>query len=226
VSLSPRYREMADEHVRHLALRSGRPQILDVGCGEGEFLRVMESAGWLARGLDLSGEAVAVACGRGVRASQGTLAQASLQPSSFDAITFRLVFEHLRDPVAALAECRRALKPHGLLWIATPSLDAAAHRVFGRNWIHLEPPRHVVLYTASALVGLLTDAGFDVVDRRPLRQARWSYRLSDALAQGLSPFENAPSLTHRLALNAAIADLIALRRPETADVVVLIARAA
>ena len=135
------------------------------------------------------------------------------------------MFEHLRDPVTALTECRRALEPRGVLWIATPSLESEAHRVFGRDWIHLEPPRHAVVYTVSALTRLLGRTGFEIVSVRPSRQARWSFRLSEALAQGLSPFENAPPLSRRLSLRAALADLKALRRPEKADVVVVVARA-
>jgi SAM-dependent methyltransferase len=225
VPLLPRHRELADEHVRHLQLRGGHPRILDVGCGEGEFLAEMQSLGWSAEGLDPSADAVAVAQARGVRARKATLSEASLEPASFDAITFRLVFEHLRDPVAALTECRRALRPQGVIWIATPSLDSEAHRIFGRDWLHLEPPRHPVVYTASALTRLLEQTGFEVVSVRPSRQARWSFRLSEALAEGLSPFENAPPLSRRLALQAAFADLKALRHPEKADVVVVIAQA-
>jgi SAM-dependent methyltransferase len=225
VPLLPRYRELADEHVRHLRLPEGRPCLLDVGCGEGAFLAEMQSLGWSAEGLDPSAEAVATAQARGVRARQATLSEAGLEPGSFDAITFRLVFEHLRDPVAALRECRRALEAGGVLWIATPSLDAEAHRVFGRDWIGLEPPRHAVVYTVRALTRLLEAIGFEVVAVRPSRQARWSFRLSAALVQGRSPFENAPPLSRRLALRAALADLKALRRPEQADVVVVIAQA-
>jgi hypothetical protein len=104
-------------------------------------------------------------------------------------------------------------------------LDAEAHRVFGRDWIHLEPPRHVVLFTLAGLSRLLSNVGFPVSEVRPSRQARWSFRLSHALAQGLAPFDNAPPLSGRLALQARLADLTALRRTEKADVIVLIARA-
>jgi len=224
VPLLPRHRELADEHVRHLRLPKGEPRLLDVGCGEGEFLAEMQSLGWSAEGLDPSADAVAVAQARGVRARKATLSEASLEPASFDAITFRLVFEHLRDPVTALTECRRALEPRGLLWIATPSLESEGHRVFGRDWLHLEPPRHAVVYTVSALTCLLGRTGFEVVSVRPSRQARWSFRLSEALAQGRPPFENAPPLSRRLALRAVLADLTALRRSERADVVVVIAQ--
>jgi SAM-dependent methyltransferase len=225
VPLLPRHRELADEFVRHLRLPAGRPRLLDVGCGEGEFLAEMQSLGWFVEGIDPSADAVAIARVRGVPARQATLAETRFEPGSLDAITFRLVFEHLRDPVAALSVCRRALRPRGVLWIATQSLDSEAHRIFGRDWIHLEPPRHSVVYTLSALTRLIMASGFEIVSHRPSRQARWSFRLSAALAQGCSPFENAPPLSRRLAGRAALADLRALRRPELADVVVVVARA-
>jgi SAM-dependent methyltransferase len=225
VPLLPRYRELADEHVRHLRLPDGRPRILDVGCGEGDFLAEMQLLGWAVHGIDPTGDAVAIARARSVKADQATLSEGLFEPKSFDAITFRLVFEHLREPAAALRECRCALKPGGTLWIATPSLDSEAHRLFGRDWIHLEAPRHAVVYTAPALNGLLAETGFEPVAIRPMRHASWSFRLSDALAHGLAPFENAPPLSRRLALRAVLADLQALRRPEKADVIVVIARA-
>jgi 2-polyprenyl-3-methyl-5-hydroxy-6-metoxy-1,4-benzoquinol methylase len=220
-----RSREMADGYVRHLRLPPRHPQLLDVGCGEGAFLVAMQSLGWSVHGIEPSADAVATARARGVSVTSGTLSEGSLDAGPFDAITFRLVLEHLRDPVATLAACRRALRPGGVLWIATPSLESVAHRTFGRDWIHLEPPRHAVVYTASALTRVLTGVGFAVVALKPSRQAQWSFRMSAALAQGLPPFENAPPLSRGLAVRAARADLEALRRPEAADVIVLIAQA-
>ncbi len=225
VPLLPRYRELADMHVRHLKLPDRRPTLLDIGCGEGEFLAELQSLGWWVEGIDPSEAAVAVAQARGVHATSGTLGDIPLETGSFDAITFRLVFEHIGDPVVALAECRRALRSRGILWIATPSLDSEAHRLFGRDWIHLEPPRHAILYTRRSLTRLLGESGFDVVTVKPLRQARWSFRLSAALASGLSPFEYAPPLSRQAAARAVFADLEAQRRPEKADVMVTIARA-
>jgi 2-polyprenyl-3-methyl-5-hydroxy-6-metoxy-1,4-benzoquinol methylase len=225
VSLTPRYREKADEVVRHLEARQGSRRLLDVGCGEGEFLATMQALGWSVEGIEPSADAVAVARARDVPVVQGTFADVALAPASFDAVTIRLVFEAFPDPVAVLGACRRALKAGGILWIASPSLESDAHRVFGSDWIFLDPPRHAVLYTPSALVRLVTRLGFSVVALRPSRMAPWSFRMSAALASGLSPFNPpAPPLPRKLALRARFADLRGLRRPELADVVVVIAR--
>ena len=35
--------------------------------------------------------------------------------------------------------------------IATPNLEALGHRAFGRDWVGLDPPRHLVLFTTASL---------------------------------------------------------------------------
>jgi SAM-dependent methyltransferase len=224
--LLPGYREKADEHIRHLRLPPGRPRVLDVGCGEGEFLAEMQAVGWSVEGVEPNSEAVALAGARGVPVTRGTVTEMSLDPASLDAITFRLVLEHVRDPAAALHACRRALKPQGILWIATPNLDSVGHGMFREHWIHLQPPRHAVIYTPASLTRLLEDSGFEVVALRASRQARWSFRMSAALAQGAPPFAQTPPLRGALALKARLADLRAHRRPDAADVMIVIAQAA
>jgi SAM-dependent methyltransferase len=186
----------------------------------------MQAAGWSVEGVETSSEAADLARARGVRVTLGTVTAMALDRASLDAITFRLVFEHLPDPGPALQACRRALKPGGRIWIATPNLDSEGHRRFGEHWINLQPPRHAVIYTPGSLAGLLSDTGFEVVELRASPQAPWSFRMSAALAHGAAPFAQAPPLGSRLALAARLADLRARRRPETADVMVLIARAA
>jgi SAM-dependent methyltransferase len=224
VPLVPHQRELADEHVRHLTRLPGRPRLLDVGCGEGEFLAVMAGLGWEAEGIDPSADAVEAARLRGVRVRQGDLTDVPLDDEAFDAITFRLVFEHIPDPVSALEVCHRALRPDGVVWIAAPNLLSDASRIFGDAWIYLEPPRHAVLYTPGALDRLLRRCGFEPVLLRPSGRAAWSFRLSGAIARGEPPFRSPRPLSPAERARARLADLRARLRPERADVLVVVAR--
>jgi SAM-dependent methyltransferase len=222
--LVPGYREKADEAIRHLHARPRRPRLLDVGCGEGEFLAEMQALGWAVEGIEPSAGGAAVSRARGVPVVGRRFADVSLVPASLDAITFRLVFETLHDPIDTLAACRRALKRRGILWIATPNLDSEGHRVFGRDWFFLDAPRHLVLHSPSSLVQLLARLGFEVVTIRPSRQAGRSFRLSTAIARGLPPYKQPPPLSRWSASRARLADIKALVRPQLADVMVAIAR--
>jgi SAM-dependent methyltransferase len=223
VPLLPRHREQADEYVRHMSLRSGRLRLLDVGCGEGEFVAAMASFGCDAEGIDPTPDAVAAARRRGARVTQGDLTKVALEEGTFDAITFRLVFEHIPDPVGALAACHRALKAGGLVWIATPNLDSDASRTFGDAWVFAQPPRHPVLYTPGALQRLLRRCGFEPLLLRPSRQAGRLFRLSAAIARGEPPYRRPRPLPPGAWARARLADMRALLQPERADLVVIVA---
>jgi 2-polyprenyl-3-methyl-5-hydroxy-6-metoxy-1,4-benzoquinol methylase len=70
------------------------------------------------------------------------------------------VIEHVHDPVALMAECARILKPGGSLVIVTPNIESYGHRVFGAFWRGLEPPRHLHIFSLSALTRCAERAGF------------------------------------------------------------------
>jgi SAM-dependent methyltransferase len=140
-------------------------RLLDVGCGNGQFLAAAAAAGWRATGLDFDAQAIAAARTLpGVEAEVGDLLDRRFDAAGFDAVVLNNVIEHVPDPVAVFAECARLLRPGGRLVMVTPNLDALGHRIFGRDWRGLEPPRHLFLFTARALRRFARRAGFAGAD--------------------------------------------------------------
>ena len=161
-SLDPFFREIGNIGTMYLGgIKPGR--VLDVGCGNGSFLAVMQSAGWDIAGLDPDPKAAALATERlGANILAGDLYQASFPRSSFDAVTLHHVIEHIFDPIETLAECRRILKPGGQVVVMTPNLLSAGHKWFKANWRGLEPPRHLHLFSAKALATAAEMAGIRI----------------------------------------------------------------
>jgi SAM-dependent methyltransferase len=122
----------------------------------------MARDGWSVRGIDFDAAAAAVARGRGLDVMVGDLRDQALPAASFDAVVMAQVFEHVYDPPGLLAECARLLVPGGRFVSITPNADALGHRVYGRDWRGLEPPRHLAIYTARALRLACARAGLDV----------------------------------------------------------------
>lgn len=152
-------RAWLDSDLMHLGSRPpGR--LLDVGCGAGQYMKLVQAAGWDPVGIDFDEKAVAMARRRGLDARVGDLREAAFPNSSFDAITMINVIEHLQEPAAVVAECRRILKPGGRLIMATPNIDASGHRIYGPDWRGLEIPRHLFLYSARTLKRIAVAAGF------------------------------------------------------------------
>ena len=219
VPLLPGRRAAADRHVRRLRRPRPGARVLDVGCGNGEFLLEMREAGWTAEGLETDARAVARAREQALDVRQGTVEDAHYSPQSFDAITLSHVLEHLHEPVATLRRCRELLRDDGVIWIATPNLSSPGHRRYGRDWRGLEPPRHLVLFTPSALALALDRAGFRVPELQRPATARSVYEASEA---------GAGRRTSRLAVRLAARanDLRSALRPTAGEELVALARLA
>lgn len=92
----------------------GARRVLDVGCGDGQVSRLAAQLGAEVVGVDPTWNCVTVAQRRG-HASFACAAAAQLPfaPASFDAVVACLVFEHIADVDAAIAEVARVLQPSG-----------------------------------------------------------------------------------------------------------------
>jgi predicted SAM-dependent methyltransferase len=136
------------------------------------------------------------------------------------------VIEHFHDPIDALRISHRLLKPGGILWIATPNLASLGHAVFRRDWIGLDPPRHLVLFTRSALARALAATGFELDAFASDYSAQSFFPVSAAITAGEDPRDERTLLRHRNRLLIWRGDLVARLDPGRAESVVLSAHSA
>jgi glycosyltransferase involved in cell wall biosynthesis/SAM-dependent methyltransferase len=143
-------------------------RLLEVGCGRGELLVEAAKAGYDVTGIELSPIAAATAASRlsdvignnGCPVFCSTLEEADLQPASFDVCVLADVIEHARDPLEMLRRVRAALKPGGVMLLATPSLDSWSARLLKKNWMEFKP-EHLSYFDRNTLRNALFLAGFE-----------------------------------------------------------------
>lgn len=140
--------------VRFLPFRAGG-RLLDIGCGNGEFLLRMKALGWQVEGIEPDGQAAAVARQRGLSVFRGGIEEADLPADTYDAITLSHVIEHLLDPRAVLVRCVAALRPGGNLVSLSPNPVGRNARALGKIWRQLDPPRHLTLPSPAGYRALL-----------------------------------------------------------------------
>jgi O-antigen chain-terminating methyltransferase len=135
----------------YLPYFSGRSNVLDLGCGRGEFLELMRETGVPARGIDSNPEAVALCRSKRLGAETADLFEylAGLPEASLDGIFCSQVVEHLtpeRLPeMVRLAASR--LGRGGVLAIETPNPECLA--IFASHFYldptHTRPVPHPLL---------------------------------------------------------------------------------
>ena len=186
--LLPSFSRPIDIAYRFLPMAAhGARRVLDVGCGNGAFLVLARGAGWEVAGVEIDpvSRGHATDLGIEVRPSIGAWGD---QPASFDYLTISHVIEHVHEPIALLRDSFDLLKPGGGLVIDTPNIDSLGHRIFGRDWLHLDPPRHLALFNRESLADAVGTAGFvDIRYHRRPDALRNSAQSSRRIAAGLDP---------------------------------------
>lgn len=173
--------------------------LLDVGCGTGGATieaAVGERAG-LACGIDLSPRMIqhAIQQARGLGNVEFRVADAEELPypaASFDGALCAHSFHHYSDPVRALQEIRRVLKPGGRFVLLDSDRAACPWVWTWDRFLRRFEAGHVKYYTEAELLHLLAQAGFarPVVvarDHGHFRDGKIGWALAIIRATTLSP---------------------------------------
>ncbi len=151
-----------EDRLRRLG---GKGLVLDVGCGRGYWLGRMAADGLRVIGVEPDVMRARVGAGHApVAAGDGT--RLPIASGAMSLVWCIHVLHHLPDPVAALAEFRRVLRPDGHLILAETVDDnplVRAGRRIHPEWdgVHIHSR-----FTAAALLDLVAESGLEVVERR------------------------------------------------------------
>lgn len=145
---------------RYLELLTSHPPVLDIGCGKGELLELLQGGGVEALGIDLDPGMVQEARSKGLDVHEGdALSFLSTRPeASLGSIVSLHVVEHLPlDSLVRLLELSvTRLKPGGVFVAETP--NPASLIVLGNSFVL--DPTHVNPIHPSLMTFLCESAGF------------------------------------------------------------------
>lgn len=145
---------------KYSPVKSGR--LLDVGCGDGVFLKEAQKFGFEVWGIDFDSKSIKVCQEkRGlkntfVRTPWEFAEYCEKENLKFDVITFFEVLEHQDDPVGFLKTVNRMLKTGGYIAGSVPNRESWVHNKVYRELYHQvdHPPHHFLRFSKKALYNI------------------------------------------------------------------------
>ncbi|MCK9487657.1 MAG: class I SAM-dependent methyltransferase [Dehalococcoidia bacterium] len=155
------------ERAAEIAQVKPGARILEVGAASGYFLEQARAHGMRPDGIEPS-----KACQRiirdelGIPVVAGSLEEAAIEPSTYDAVALFQTIEHFADPRGGLQKMARWLKPGGLIMITTPDRGAWFSRLTGKRWFEYKPHEHLYYFDERTITRMLEAVGFERITVR------------------------------------------------------------
>ncbi len=136
-------------------------KILDIGCGRGRLLQELAWYGFKNLiGIDPFIQSD-ITYDIGVRIFKKELRDMSGQ---FDVVMLHHSFEHMPQPHSVMEAIASLLPSKGHLIMRVPTVSSYAWKHYQQDWVQLDAPRHLFLYSIQGIEKLAQEAGFTVKD--------------------------------------------------------------
>ncbi len=137
--------------------------ILDVGAGTGIFLTKFKDLDWNVDGIELFPEAVDYAKKvYNIKLNKGNFNEMGTFGKKYDVVTFNSSLEHIYNPKKALYKAHYLLKKDGIVVVTVPNIESLGAKLLRKNWLPLDPPKHLYHFTEKTLTDMLNNCGFEV----------------------------------------------------------------
>jgi len=142
------FKKILSNHFKNI------PLVVDIGCGQGDFLTQAKELRINAEGIDDKEFWVTRCVKKGLKAKKGSIFEIPYDDNSVDGVFLQSVLEHT-DPVKSMKEISRVIKNEGIVAISCPTPEK-------HFW---DDPTHVRPYTIKSLSTLFEMFGFKVTHK-------------------------------------------------------------
>jgi 2-polyprenyl-3-methyl-5-hydroxy-6-metoxy-1,4-benzoquinol methylase len=150
------------------SFNSESKNLLDIGCGTGDFLETTLKSNWQIVGIEPNEQARQIANSKTNNSVFETEYLANLKPNSFDVITLWHVLEHLPDLEMHTTLLKSLLKPNGTLVIAVPNFKSYDAEHYKNFWAAYDVPRHLWHFSRTSISELFKRENMSLVKTLPM----------------------------------------------------------
>lgn len=146
--------------------------LLDIGCGDGRFLKKANDLGYKVSGIDLNRILInKIRNESDIKVYSMDLKKFNNKFSykRFDVITFFEVLEHIKNPNNFINLVKNNLNNHGRIVVSVPNRDRFRFELEKyQKWD--SPPHHNTWWSERALKSLLIRKGFNILDFKKFKK--------------------------------------------------------
>jgi len=136
-----------------------RLSLLDLGCGDGTYVRTANQLGIKAIGVEPKTTAL-----HSMVVIKSSIEKLTLK-KKFDVVTMYHVLEHVNNPKKVLIKAKENLKDEGILVLEVPLVGNFTEKFLGKDFFAYGDKTHKHFFTKRQLVQLLNETGFEVIKK-------------------------------------------------------------
>ena len=140
--------------------------ILDVGAGTGDFLKVCKDNSWNVFGTEPDLDARNIAAKKEIILHKDL---SKIKNSKFDVITLWHVLEHVENLQEYISELENLLSENGRLIIAVPNYKSYDAKYYKQHWAAFDVPRHLWHFSQTSISKLFSEVGMIVEKILPMK---------------------------------------------------------
>ncbi|MEE9408872.1 MAG: class I SAM-dependent methyltransferase [Polaribacter sp.] len=140
--------------------------VLDVGAGTGDFLKVCKNNSWNTFGVEPSIDAINIAAGKGVFLKEQL---SEFQNEKFDVITLWHVLEHVENLQDYIFNLKQMLSKGGRIIVAVPNYKSYDAKYYKEHWAAFDVPRHLWHFSQCSIHKLFSEVEMIVDKTLPMK---------------------------------------------------------
>jgi 2-polyprenyl-3-methyl-5-hydroxy-6-metoxy-1,4-benzoquinol methylase len=145
--------------------------ILDVGCGTGDFLLTCKNGGWNVIGVEPNLRARELAISKLNKSNSPIILSDinEIAAQQFDVITLWHVLEHVPNLKEYILKLKSLLKPNGILVVAVPNYKSFDALYYKKYWAAFDVPRHLWHFSKTSINKLFSKENLKVDKILPMK---------------------------------------------------------
>jgi 2-polyprenyl-3-methyl-5-hydroxy-6-metoxy-1,4-benzoquinol methylase len=151
------------------SFQSLEKNLLDVGCGTGDFLQVAQQNNWNISGIEPNEQARQIANRKTNNSVFNINDLGKFKNHSFDVITLWHVLEHLPNLEQQVLTLKTLLKENGTLIVAVPNHKSNDAKHYKNFWAAYDVPRHLWHFNQDSISKLFALQNMQVVKTKPMK---------------------------------------------------------